>query len=110
MQSSKIEEELKNLQDLIMEAGGVKFRSQKGKVDSLNDQIEALQHHITKFTAERSTREKNLKKVRDSIQKKESSLNELEVELEGLTQTYEEVRKKCYATKEEVASAKEVFS
>ena len=40
--SSSLEQEIKALQNQIMDAGGVRLRGQKAKVDSIQDQITTI--------------------------------------------------------------------
>ncbi|KAJ3416526.1 hypothetical protein HDV05_001263 [Chytridiales sp. JEL 0842] len=87
--SSKIEAQIKDLQDKILQAGGVKLRSQKATVDGINDQIKAANEAITKLQVERNSREKNITKAAKSIEKKEVELAEIETELASVCQELE---------------------
>jgi structural maintenance of chromosome 4 len=53
-----IEEEIKALQDKIMEIGGVKLRSQKAKVDGLKEQLDTLQNEMSNTEVNRAKAEK----------------------------------------------------
>ncbi|TPX44267.1 hypothetical protein SeMB42_g04396 [Synchytrium endobioticum] len=79
--SSVIEADIKTLQEKILEAGGVRLRSQKAKVDSVQAEIDMVSDRLTKTAAERSTRERNLAKVKKSIEKKGHELAEAAEEL-----------------------------
>ena len=82
--SSKIEEQIKELQEKILEVGGVKLRSQKAVVDGIQEQISLLNERISKLKVERSTRQKSVTKAQKSIDVKEKELAELERELVDL--------------------------
>jgi structural maintenance of chromosome 4 len=84
--SSKIEAQIKELQDKILQAGGVKLRSQKATVDGINDQIKSCNEQITKLQVERNSREKNITKFTKSIEKKAADLAEIETELSAVTE------------------------
>lgn len=71
-----IEEEIKILQDKIMEIGGVKLRTQKAKVDGLKGQIDSL-------TEEMSSAEVNKAKADKQKSKHEKAYAEAEKELEN---------------------------
>jgi structural maintenance of chromosome 4 len=89
--SKTIEDELFKLHETIMEIGGVKLRLQNAKVDSINEQILGLQKSIMQLTAEKQTREKHFKKSLDSISKKESEADQLELDIEAKKKEYQEM-------------------
>ena len=79
-----IEEEIKALQDKIMEIGGVKLRSQKAKVDGLKEQIDTLQNEM-------SNAEVNRTKAEKQKAKHEKAQIDASKELESLTAELEKV-------------------
>lgn len=77
-----IEEEIKALQDKIMEIGGVKLRSQKAKVDGLKEQLDTLQNEMSNTEVNKAKAEKQKgkhEKAQIDVNKElESSAAELE--------------------------------
>ncbi|KAI8893503.1 RecF/RecN/SMC [Globomyces pollinis-pini] len=102
-----IEDEIKELQEKVMEIGGIRLRSQSAKVQSLKDQIESLQIKITKLKSEKTFREKNLIKLDETIEKKTIELKEVERELEDIQKTYEQLLKNYHLVKERVKECEE---
>ena len=85
--AEKIETVIKELQEKILEVGGVKFRSQKAVVDGIQDQITTLKERITKLKVEKASRERNVSKLKASIDAKTQELQDLENEMENLKNT-----------------------
>jgi len=98
-ETSGTEEEIKALQDKIMEVGGVRLRSQKAKVDGLREQIETLneqhmQADIAKTKAEK-TKVKVEKAFRDSTEELENvtrDMEGLEAEIKEQVKAAEEIK------------------
>ena len=107
-QAEIVQEEIKALQNEIMEVGGVRLRSQHGKVDSLNDQIGSIQKKLVKLVAEKSTREKNLEKSVKGIEKREAEVEEVEKEIEKVEEKVLEISKKSNTIKSEIAKLADV--
>lgn len=57
-ETAGVEAEIKDLQDKIMEVGGVRLRAQKAKVDGLKEQISTLSEEISTGEVARSKAEK----------------------------------------------------
>jgi structural maintenance of chromosome 4 len=83
-----VEEEIRLLQDKIMEVGGVKLRSQKAKVDGLKDQIDTLNEEISSAEVAKAKAEKQK-------EKHEKTYAESANELESLTKESEELDIEC---------------
>jgi|SRR5579859_1589173 len=101
-ETAGIEDEIKALQEKIMEVGGVKLRSQKAKVDDLRDQITALNDRITTCDVARAKNEKDCEKFANIMKSSEEELETLAEELAALeedmkssTRNAEQVRKKA---------------
>jgi structural maintenance of chromosome 4 len=101
-ETAGIENEIKALQEKIMEVGGVKLRSQKAKVDDLREQITALNDRITTCDVARAKNEKDCEKFGKLIKSSEEELESLAEELASLEQDIkssisnaEQVRKKA---------------
>jgi structural maintenance of chromosome 4 len=101
-ETSGIEDEIKALQEKIMEIGGVKLRSQKAKVDDFREQITALNDRITTCDVARAKNEKDCDKFATIIKSSKEELETLAEELAALeedmkqsTRNAEQVRKKA---------------
>ncbi|CDW99877.1 hypothetical protein [Sporisorium scitamineum] len=82
--SSAIESDIDQLQEQILEAGGVELRTQNSKVDSIKEKIELSSELTTKAEVAKSKAEKDVVKLQKSLKKNEAQLEELEAELEQL--------------------------
>ncbi|KAJ3339085.1 hypothetical protein HDU91_001076, partial [Kappamyces sp. JEL0680] len=100
-----IQEEIRNLQDEIMQVGGIRLRSQHGKVDSLQDQIASLQKKLAKMAAEKGSREKSLEKSFKALDKREKELDAVDQELEQVQERYSEASAACTSVREQVREA-----
>jgi structural maintenance of chromosome 4 len=100
-----LEDDIRQLQDKIMEVGGVRMRTQKAKVDSLLEQIDQNQHKISNLQAEKSSREKNLKKSGNVIDKREREMEQIEQELEKTLGAYNDTCQRIASAKEESREA-----
>lgn len=83
-ETAGIENEIKALQEKIMEIGGVKLRSQKAKVDDLREQITALNDRITTCDVARAKNEKDCEKFAKLMKSSEEELETLAEELSSL--------------------------
>ena len=84
-QSAGLEQEIKDLQDKIMEVGGVRLRGQKAKVDGLKEQINLLNEEISNAEVARSKAEKDkVKHEKACAQAEQESASAIE-ELEQLS-------------------------
>jgi structural maintenance of chromosome 4 len=100
-----LEDDIRQLQDKIMEVGGVRMRTQKAKVDSLLEQIDQNQHKISNLQAEKSSREKNLKKSGNVIDKREREMEQIEQELAKTLEAYNDTCQRIASAKEESREA-----
>jgi structural maintenance of chromosome 4 len=101
-ETAGIENEIKALQEKIMEIGGVKLRSQKSKVDDLREQISALNDRITTCDVARAKNQKDCEKFAKIMKSSEEELEtlaeelaELEEDMKRSLQNAEKVRKKA---------------
>ncbi|KAJ3258716.1 hypothetical protein HK103_003310 [Boothiomyces macroporosus] len=85
-----IQDKIKKLHETIMEIGGVRLRTQRHKVDSLNEQIEMLQSQVTKMYGEKTAKEKQRLKLVKNIEKKTLEIEEIEKEIEKQQEEYQE--------------------
>ncbi|KAI8844426.1 hypothetical protein BJ741DRAFT_209622 [Chytriomyces cf. hyalinus JEL632] len=80
VKKTRLDEDIAALQDQILQAGGVKLRSQKATVDGIIQQIDGCNEHITSLHVEKTAREKAIAKVESSFGKKEAELAEIDKE------------------------------
>ncbi|KAI9199233.1 RecF/RecN/SMC [Polychytrium aggregatum] len=104
---SKIQEEIKSLQNQILEVGGVRFRAQKGKVDLLEEQIASAMERLAKLEAEKKTREKSLNKLEAGVERKEAELEETGEELAKVVKDLERVSRVAAQVKDKIEEAKQ---
>ncbi|KAI9330264.1 RecF/RecN/SMC [Zopfochytrium polystomum] len=79
-----IEDAVKELQEKILQAGGIELRSQKAKVDNLQEQLTNCNERLTQLKVEKNTREKSVAKMQKAIEKKEAELQDAEEQLAEL--------------------------
>ena len=75
------EKDISDLQDKILEVGGVKLRSQRSKVDDIKGMIELANEQLFKAEAGQTKCEKDSKKCIQSIEANENALKEIEAEM-----------------------------
>ncbi|KAF9958569.1 hypothetical protein BGZ70_009140 [Mortierella alpina] len=112
--TQSIEGKIKDLQNKILDAGGVKLRAQKSKADGLKEQIEALGDKMTKTKVAKNKAEKDVVKLGAQIAKHEKELAEVSVDLETLEQEIKDktleavgIRKKVEEIKQTLEEKKE---
>lgn len=103
-ETAGIEDEIKALQDRIMEVGGIKLRSQKGKVDGIREQLETLSEQVAATDLSRVKAEKNLAKAEKAFTSSTAELDTVGVELEELQ---EEIKVHTSTAQESAAKADE---
>lgn len=119
-ESAGIGEEIKALQDKIMEVGGVKLRSQKAKVDGLQEQIDNRNEEISvaevakvKATNANAKHEKlfdestsEIEKVRDETEQVLEDIRKHLQNATGIREQAEEAREALHDKKEELMELK----
>jgi len=83
-ETAEIEKEIKSLQNLIMEVGGIKLRSQKSKVDGIREQLETLNEQLSNADMARTKAEKSRIKAEKAFNGSTKELENVAVELEEL--------------------------
>lgn len=73
-----------------MEAGGIKLRFQKAKVDGVKEQIDLLNDRITKSIVSKSKAEKDAARFAKSIVKQQQQVEEMNAQLEDLKKKVDE--------------------
>ncbi|KAK5075161.1 Structural maintenance of chromosomes protein 4 [Lithohypha guttulata] len=99
-ETATVEKEIQELQNKIMEVGGVRLRSQKGKVDSLKEQISLLTDEVSTAEVAKSKNEK-------LIIKHEKAKNDAEKELANLAKDAEKLEEDIQLQRSEAGEAKE---
>lgn len=119
-ESADVKAEIDALNEKIMEIGGVKFRSQKAKVDGLKQQISTLTEQITNAEVSKSKEEKQrtkhekafndatkeLKKVATEAEKVEEDMENQQNDVSGIRQSAEEAHDALEMRKEELQALK----
>lgn len=108
--SDLITNEIKKLQEKILEVGGVRLRSQQSKVDGLHDQLLSLNTGVTSIKVERAVRERGLQKIIKSFGLNETQLNKIIEEVSTMIAEYKEQSTTSNDIKERLNSAKTVSS
>lgn len=103
-ETAGIDDEIKALQDRIMEVGGIKLRSQKGRVDGIREQLETLNEQVAGTDLSRVKAEKNLAKAEKAFANSTMELDTVGVELEELQ---EEIKAHVNTARESAAKAEE---
>jgi structural maintenance of chromosome 4 len=119
-ETAGVEEEIKALQDKIMEIGGVKLRSQKAKVDGLKGQIDTLAETLSTCEVSKSKEEKQVAKHNKDFANATKELEKLAKEAEkvdtdiqahkrdstGIREQAEEVEEALTEREEQLAALK----
>nr|WJN25103.1 condensin complex subunit [Sporisorium sorghi] len=107
--SSAIESDIQQLQEQILEAGGVELRTQNSKVDSIKEKIELSSELTTKAEVAKSKAEKDVLKLQKSLEKNEAQLEELEAELEQLREQIAENSRAADGVRAKVENAQHLM-
>lgn len=119
-ETASVEEEINVLQNKIMEAGGIRLRSQKGKVDSLKEQIDLLTEEIStaevgkskneklvvKHEKARTDAEKELTVLARDIEKLEADISAHQNGASNIKQQAEQAQEELDLKKEELSAMK----
>lgn len=76
-----IEQEIKLLQDRIMEIGGIRLRTQKAKVDNLQDQLNTIHNRIAEVDVLKIKKEKDKIRFEKAINDSKNELEAIETQL-----------------------------
>ncbi|KAI8848749.1 RecF/RecN/SMC [Chytridium lagenaria] len=105
----KVEAQIAQLQEKILQAGGVKLRSQKAKVDGIMQEIELCGERLINLQVERTTREKSIKKITTSVANKEKELMGIEEELGGIMEALKDVAEDDFKIRKDLLKIKEEY-
>ncbi|CAH1763935.1 4678_t:CDS:10 [Entrophospora sp. SA101] len=88
--STPIENDIKYLQDQIMEVGGGRLRAQKAIVDGIRSEIDRLTEHVTTLMVTKSKSEKDLTKLENSLTNCENEIEEINNQINQLGEEIEQ--------------------
>ncbi|KAI9474622.1 Structural maintenance of chromosomes protein 4 [Coemansia sp. RSA 990] len=116
-QCATIEVDIKDLQEKIMQAGGIRLRAQKSKVDGLQDRIKTIYDEISRWEVMHTKSTKELARAERSNSGRESQISELEAQLESVTAEIDaksvaalEVKQRCDAARAQLDTKQEELS
>ncbi|OLY84770.1 Structural maintenance of chromosomes protein 4 [Smittium mucronatum] len=81
---STIELEIKGLNNQIMQAGGVKLRSQKAKVNSISEQIQLINENIDSYESIRGRSNAEVLRLQRNFAKKDEEKNSILTQCESI--------------------------
>ncbi|KAJ1796159.1 Structural maintenance of chromosomes protein 4 [Coemansia sp. RSA 2399] len=84
-QCANIEIAIKELQEKIMQAGGIRLRAQKSKVDGLLERISTVRDEASRWEVSQSKSRKELARVERSNAGRDAQINDLQSQLEEVT-------------------------
>lgn len=104
--SSRIEKDIKNLEQKILDVGGSKLLAQKSKVEGINLHITLANEEITKAEVSKAKAEKDLVKLAKSLEEMAAQVEVAENEVAGLDEKLVEVHAFVQELSERVDEAK----
>lgn len=107
--TSAIENEIEQLQEKILEVGGVKLRAQKSKVDSTKMMMGLCNERITKAEVSLSKSEKDISRYAKSIKDNEKKLVKLEQEMSTVSEKNDQQLHKAKGVKSEVDQVRDAL-
>nr|POE48786.1 structural maintenance of chromosomes protein 4 [Quercus suber] len=108
-ESAGIEDDIKQLQDKIMEVGGIRLRTQKGKVDGLNEQIDTLSEQINATETSKAKAQKQLTKHQKDNNDASKELEKVNAELESLEEEVKSQSRNTSDSKREAERAEQAL-
>ncbi|KAJ2803472.1 Structural maintenance of chromosomes protein 4 [Coemansia guatemalensis] len=113
-QCATIEADIKELQEKIMQAGGIRLRAQKSKVDGLQDRIKTIRDEISRWEVMQSKSSKELARAERSNSGREEQAAGLEAQLEAITAEIDaksaaamEVKQRCDSARGQLDTKRE---
>jgi structural maintenance of chromosome 4 len=104
------QQEISDLEEKILDIGGVRLRSQQSMVDGLKEQIQSFTEKVAKLLAEKSIRQKSLKKLLDAINKKTEELDQVEKQLDEFQSTTRDRFRELETERDRLKEMEEVMS
>lgn len=108
-QKAGIEEEIKVLQDKILEIGGIKLRGQKAKVDDLKEQRETVNEMMSAADMNLTKATKQKAKAEKQLANEQSEIATISEDLEQLQEDLKEHKKNSEETQERAEKAQEAL-
>ncbi|KAJ2357272.1 Structural maintenance of chromosomes protein 4, partial [Coemansia sp. RSA 2618] len=116
-QCATIEVDIKELQEKIMQAGGIRLRAQKSKVDGLQDRIKTINDEISRWQVTQAKSAKDLARAERSSSGRDSQVADLESQLEAVTAEIDaksvaalDVKQRCDAARAQLDTKQEELS
>jgi structural maintenance of chromosome 4 len=103
--SSRIEQDIKDLEKKILEIGGSKLLAQKSKVDGIRTLIGIANDEITKAEVAKNKAEKDSVRLEGALANNSVTLQELESEMRQLEERLEELANEVAQLREKVEAA-----
>ncbi|KAJ2237530.1 Structural maintenance of chromosomes protein 4 [Coemansia sp. RSA 1722] len=88
-QCATIEADIRGLQEKIMQAGGIRLRAQKAKVDGLQERIKTISDEIVRWESALSKARKDLTRAERAASTRDEQIAELDTQLAGVTSEIE---------------------
>ncbi|KAJ1819544.1 Structural maintenance of chromosomes protein 4 [Coemansia sp. RSA 2599] len=88
-QCATIEADIRDLQEKIMQAGGIRLRAQKAKVDGLQDRIKTISDEIVRWESALSKARKDLTRAERAASTRDEQIAELDAQLTAVTDEIE---------------------
>ena len=104
-QSSRIDQDIKNLEKKILDIGGSRLLTQKSKVDGIRLHINLANEEITKAEVAKSKAEKDAAKLEKAVNTNTKALEAIEAELEELDEQMARLVEYVAKLKENVENA-----
>ncbi|KAJ1551671.1 hypothetical protein HK405_014074, partial [Cladochytrium tenue] len=105
-----IEDAIKELQEKILNEGGVELRAQKAKVDNIQEQLNIENDRLTQIRIEKNSKEKTQAKLEKSLEKKQAEEEEIQAQLSDLQSSREEHMRPLRNLEQELNDAEHEFS
>jgi structural maintenance of chromosome 4 len=103
--TTRIEQDIKDLEKKILEIGGSKLLAQKSKVDGIRTLIGIANDEITKAEVTRNKAEKDSTRLEGTLADNSATLQELESEVQQLEERLQELANEVAQLKEKVEAA-----
>ncbi|EJU02564.1 RecF/RecN/SMC protein [Dacryopinax primogenitus] len=103
--SDAIESDIRDLQEKILEVGGVKLRSQQSKVDGIKQLIDLANERMNKAEVTQAKATKDSAKLEKSIETHTKHLDDVQVEVEALEADYASSASDLQVIRENVTKA-----
>ncbi|CCO32987.1 Structural maintenance of chromosomes protein 4 AltName: Full=Cell untimely torn protein 3 [Rhizoctonia solani AG-1 IB] len=105
--ASSYEKDIADLEEQILEVGGVKLRSQRSKVDDIKAMLQLANDQQLKAETGRTRSEKERKKYIANIESNQTTLEEIEEELTALNENLQTCRADMQKLQQAVSQAEE---